>query len=168
MIKSIVLAGGCFWGVEKFFSLIDGVTHTEVGYVNGNKDNATYEEVCKHNTGHAEAIKVDYDTTKVNLLELLDFYYKVIDPTSLNKQGNDTGVQYRTGIYSNDSEDRAVAQDSLALLQKSYKDPIVVEVTTLDNYSKAEDLHQDYLNKNPEGYCHLNQEHFKLASKKSN
>ena len=166
MIKSITLAGGCFWGVEKFFSLIDGVTYTETGYVNGNKSDVTYEEVCKHNTGHAEAIKVDYDTSKVTLLELLDFYYKVIDPTTLNKQGNDTGVQYRTGIYSNDSEDRTVAQDSLALLQKSYKDPIVVEVTTLDNYTKAEDLHQDYLNKNPNGYCHLTQEHFNLASKK--
>lgn len=166
MIKSITLAGGCFWGVEKFFSLIDGVTYTETGYVNGNKSDTTYEEVCKHNTGHAEAIKVDYDSTKVTLLELLNFYYKVIDPTTLNKQGNDTGVQYRTGIYSNDTEDRSVAKESLAQLQKSYKDPIIVEVTTLDNYTKAEDLHQDYLNKNPEGYCHLTQEHFNLASKK--
>lgn len=166
MTKSIVFAGGCFWGVEKFFSLIDGVTHTEVAYVNGNTSHPSYKEVCTLNTGHTEAIKVEYDSTKITLLELLEFYYKVVDPTSLNKQGNDVGQQYRTGIYSNDPEDIILAKESLTQLQKSYKNPIVIEVTTLENYTKAEDYHQNYLNKNPNGYCHLTQEHFQLASKK--
>lgn len=161
--KRIILAGGCFWGVEKFFSLLNGVTHTETAYVNGEIQNPSYEQVCNDNTNHAEAILVEYDNHIISLKEILEYFYQIIDPTSINKQGNDTGPQYRTGIYYEDPLDKTIIQDSLDQLQHHYTKKIAIELAPLQNYTKAEDHHQQYLNKNPDGYCHLTEEHFNIA-----
>lgn len=162
--KEIVLAGGCFWGVEKYFELINGVTHTDVGYANGTTGNSTYREVCSGQTGFAEAVRIKYDPDVVSLPFLLQMYYQVIDPTSLNKQGNDIGTQYRTGIYYADHADLAVISDSISELQTHYAKPIAIEVEPLRNYYLAEEYHQDYLDKNPNGYCHIPQSAFAAAA----
>lgn len=161
--KTIYLAGGCFWGVEKYFSLIPGVAETETGYANGSTDNPTYQQVTRQNTGHAETVKVVYDPHKVSLPFLLEKYYDVIDPVSVNKQGNDTGVQYRTGIYYTDKADRPVIEASLKALQSRYNQPLAIELQPLARYSRAEEYHQDYLGKNPGGYCHIPQSKFDEA-----
>ncbi|WP_227020120.1 peptide-methionine (R)-S-oxide reductase MsrB [Sinanaerobacter chloroacetimidivorans] len=161
--KEIYLAGGCFWGLQKFLDEISGVLETEVGYANGRTQCPTYEAVCYSNTGHAETVKVIYDSAVLSLTRLLSLYYKVIDPTALNRQGHDVGSQYRTGIYYVDPEDQPVIRQSLDLLQKEYQKPIAVELKPLENYSPAEEYHQKYLNKNPGGYCHIGAEHFDLA-----
>lgn len=155
--SEIYLAGGCFWGVEKYFALIDGVKDTDVGYANGNINNPTYKDVVTGKTGFAETVKVIYDPNIVSLNFLLDMYYKVIDPTSLNKQGNDRGTQYRTGIYYTNPDDKKIIASSLNKLSKNYRKPIVVENLPLKNYYSAETYHQDYLDKNPNGYCHIPQ-----------
>lgn len=165
MKKTIYLAGGCFWGVEKYISLIPGVMKTEVGYANGNTERPTYEQVCCHNTGHAETVKVVYDDSLLPLRELLSRFFEVIDPTSLNKQGNDVGKQYRTGIYFTHPEDNAVIQEALVNLQAKYHKSIAVEAAPLDNYHSAEDYHQEYLNKNPGGYCHIPTQKFVRAQR---
>lgn len=155
MNKTIFLAGGCFWGVEKYLSLIPGVLKTEAGYANGKTQRPTYQQVCCHNTGHAEAVKVTYDETKLSLRELLARFFEVIDPTSVNRQGNDKGVQYRTGIYYTQQEEKEEILEVLKHLQTRYDMPVVVEAEPLDNYYPAEEYHQKYLDKNPEGYCHI-------------
>lgn len=155
MIREIYFAGGCFWGTEKYFDLIAGVVETEVGYANGKTENPTYEEVCKDNTGHAETVKVVYDDQSVGLKFLLEMYYKVIDPTSLNRQGGDTGPQYRTGIYYTREEDLGIINKSILALQDMYEEEIQIEVLPLNNYYMAEEYHQKYLDKNPSGYCHI-------------
>lgn len=162
-MKTIYLAGGCFWGVEKYFSLLPGVIATEVGYANGTSLTPTYEEVCRGNTGHAEAVKVEYNPTVISLPFLLQKYYDVIDPVSVNRQGNDKGTQYRTGIYYVDAADRAVIEMSLKELQKKYKEPIAVELMPLTHFFPAETYHQDYLDKNPGGYCHISRARFEEA-----
>ncbi|MCD4711805.1 MAG: bifunctional peptide-methionine (S)-S-oxide reductase MsrA/peptide-methionine (R)-S-oxide reductase MsrB [Clostridiales bacterium] len=154
-LREIYLAGGCFWGVEAYMERIPGVYEVTSGYANGTTENPTYEEVIYDDTGHAETVHVTYDSSKVDLTTLLVYYFKVIDPTSLNKQGNDRGEQYRTGIYYVDDEDLKVIQTVMAEEQKKYDKDIVVEVMPLDNYALAEDYHQDYLTKNPNGYCHI-------------
>lgn len=154
-MSEIYLAGGCFWGTEKYFSSIHGVTSTEVGYANGNTKNPTYEEVCHNHTGHAETVHIRYDSSILPLEFLLDLYYEVIDPTSLNRQGGDIGTQYRTGIYYTDEKDLPVIQKSLQRLQSCYAEPLQVEVQPLENFSPAEEYHQNYLDKNPQGYCHI-------------
>jgi methionine-S-sulfoxide reductase len=164
-LKDIYLAGGCFWGVEKYFSLIKGVKSTEVGYANGNTENPTYQDVCKNNTGHAETVKVTYDKTEVTLEFILGMYYDVIDPTSVNKQGGDEGVQYRTGIYFTDDEDGKIIKDSVNELSNKYDEPIVIEILPLENFYLAEEYHQDYLDKNPTGYCHIGAHKFDKAKK---
>lgn len=163
MIKEIYLAGGCFWGVEKYLSLLPGVVSTEAGYANGKTLHPTYEEVCYEDTGHAEAVKVEYDDKKTSLSELLENFYKVIDPTSKNKQGPDIGKQYRTGIYFSDPYDIHVIELSLRELQEKYEKPLAIEVLPLQNYYKAEGYHQDYLDKNPNGYCHISPKMFEFA-----
>ncbi|MDR2167478.1 MAG: peptide-methionine (S)-S-oxide reductase MsrA [Clostridiales bacterium] len=155
MKKEIYLAGGCFWGVEKYFSLVPGVLEVEVGYANGHTKNPTYEEVCVGNTGFAEAVYVVYDGEQTDLGALLENFYRIIDPTTLNRQAGDVGSQYRTGIYFTDPAEKAAIAASLAELQKQYDAPIVVENLPLSNYYKAEEYHQKYLEKNPEGYCHI-------------
>lgn len=154
-MATIYLAGGCFWGTEKYLSLIRGVIQTEVGYANGNTENPTYEQVCYENTGHAEAIKVEYDDKKISLSFLLDLFYQSIDPTSINRQGGDRGMQYRTGIYYENDADLTKIEQSISRLQNSYEKPIAIEVVPLKNYTKAESYHQKYLDKNPHGYCHI-------------
>lgn len=151
--KTIYLAGGCFWGVEAYFKTIDGIVDTEVGYANGNRDKTFYEIV--NITGHAETVKITYDSEKISLEKILEYYYYVIDPTSINKQGNDRGSQYRTGIYSEDEEDLNFAKNFLKEKQKTESEKIQVEVEKLKNFVVAEDYHQDYLEKNPNGYCHI-------------
>lgn len=158
--KVIYLAGGCFWGTEKYMSLIKGVVDTEVGYANGKTQNPTYEDVCRRNTGHAETVRVVYNPEEIPLEDLLKLFYRVIDPTAVNRQGNDIGTQYRTGIYYVDKEDEAIIRASLDELQKKYKEPLAVELMDLQNFYVAEDYHQDYLDKNPSGYCHISQAEF--------
>lgn len=162
-MKTIILAGGCFWGVEKFFSLIRGVIRTEACYVNGNTDHTSYEEISQ--SGFAEGVMIQYDPSVIPLSELLTFYYQVIDPTSLNKQGNDKGLQYRTGIYYQDQTDFSEIEKSLKNLQFSYNEKIVVEVEPVKNLVVAEKYHQKYLDKNPNGYCHLGKDIFAMAQK---
>ncbi len=161
--KVIYLAGGCFWGTEKYLSGIKGITKTDVGYANGNTENPTYEEVCHNNTGHAETVRVVYDPEVINLSFLLTLYYDVINPISVNKQGADTGTQYRTGIYYVDDKDIEVIKDSIAQLQKKYDKPVAIEVLPLKNYYLAEEYHQKYLDKNPNGYCHIGADKFDKA-----
>ncbi len=157
--KTIYLAGGCFWGLEAYFAQIDGVLDAESGYANGPVakgavQNPSYEQVCR-GSGHAETVKLLYDPAKISLADLLQYYFRVVDPTSLNKQGNDRGVQYRTGVYYTDETERPLIEAALAAEQKKYEKPLVVEVEPLRDYIPAEDYHQDYLRKNPGGYCHI-------------
>lgn len=159
----IYLAGGCFWGTQKYVSLIKGVFQTEVGYANGNTENPTYEQVCYENTGHAEVVKVEYNDKIISLSFLLELFYQSIDPTSINRQGGDRGVQYRTGIYYENDADLPIIQQSISSLQNFYDKPIAIEVTPLENYSKAEPYHQNYLDKNPQGYCHIGRREFEKA-----
>ena len=155
MQKEIYLAGGCFWGVEKYVSLLPGVVDTQVGYANGRTRHPTYEQVCRENTGHAETVRVVYDTDATTLSDLLDRFYEVIDPTLRDRQGHDTGTQYRTGVYYTDPGDLEVIRQSIARLQRQYDRPVVTQVLPLENYDPAEEYHQDYLDKNPGGYCHI-------------
>jgi peptide-methionine (S)-S-oxide reductase len=157
-MKEIIFAGGCFWGVEAYFNTIDGVIKTKVGYANGETENPTYKEVCENNTGFAEACYIQYDENKVNLERLLDAYWKVVDPTILNRQGHDVGTQYRTGIYYLDEEALNTILVSKDAEQKKYKDSIVTEIVPLKNFFDAEEYHQKYLDKNPNGYCHISKE----------
>ncbi|MDR2368300.1 MAG: peptide-methionine (S)-S-oxide reductase MsrA [Deltaproteobacteria bacterium] len=161
--KTIALAGGCFWGVERYLSLIPGVIETEVGYANGNTENPTYHDVCGGDTGFAEAVMVTYDASVLGLSELLDLFYRIIDPTSVNKQGNDTGPQYRTGVYYLDPADRPIIHGSLVLLGESLDRPLAVQGGKLKNFYSAEAYHQKYLDKNPGGYCHIPEASFEAA-----
>ncbi len=154
-IKEIYFAGGCFWGTEHLFQLVRGVVETEVGYANGKIKNPTYEQVISHTTGFAEAVKVKYDADQVNLPLLIDLFFKSIDPTTIDRQGNDIGDNYRSGIYSTDPETENIVKTEVAKLAKNYSQPVVVETIPLINFYKAEDYHQDYLDKNPGGYCHI-------------
>ncbi len=155
-LKEIYLAGGCFWGLETYMSRIYGVKDASSGYANGLTKNPTYKDVSYNGSGHAETVKVVYDATIIDLDTLLRYYFRVIDPTSVNKQGNDVGSQYRTGIYYTDEMEKSIIEGRLALLQKQYDKPLAIEVAKLDNFYLAEDYHQDYLEKNPNGYCHIN------------
>ncbi len=159
----IYFAGGCFWGTEHFFKQVDGVIATEVGFANGRTDNPTYKEVVQKNTGYAETVKVTYDAEKLDLNLLLDLYFLTIDPTSINKQGNDIGDQYRTGIYYTSEQQLPLIRQRIDKEAAKHARPIAVEVTPLKKYYKAEEYHQDYLDKNPGGYCHINPALFKVA-----
>jgi peptide methionine sulfoxide reductase msrA/msrB len=163
-MSEIYLAGGCFWGLEKYMASIPGVISTQVGYANGRTANPSYEEVCYANTGHAETVKVEYDPKLLGLEFLLDLYYEVIDPLAVNRQGPDIGAQYRTGIYYLDKNDRPLIEASLDRLQKKYNMPIAIELKELENFYPAEEYHQKYLDKNPGGYCHIGRKHFERAA----
>ena len=154
-MKVIYLAGGCFWGVEEYFSRIEGVVDTDVGYANGKTDKPTYKQVCTGLTGHVETTYVKYDENIVSLEHLLERFFRIIDPTALNRQGGDIGNQYRTGIYYTDEADLDVIKTVLNEEQLKYDKPIVTEVKELSYFYYAEDYHQDYLKKNPGGYCHV-------------
>lgn len=154
-MREIVLAGGCFWGVEEYMSRIHGVIETKVGYANGMKENPSYEQVCTCTTGHAEACYIKYDENILSLEKLLDRFWTIIDPTILNRQGNDRGSQYRTGILYMDEKDIDTIIKSKSNEQKNYKKDIVTEIEPLKCFYEAEQYHQKYLKKNPQGYCHI-------------
>lgn len=151
--KTIYLAGGCFWGVEGYFQRINGIYETTTGYANGKTENTSYRELSA--TDHAETVKVDYDKSKISLEEILLHYFRIIDPKSVNKQGNDIGRQYRTGIYFVDDADQRVI-DKIMKFEREKHGEIAVEVSPLMHFVDAEGYHQDYLLNNPEGYCHIN------------
>ena len=169
MTKEIYLAGGCFWGTEHYFKQIQGVTETEVGFANGHTQNPTYKEVYTDTTGFAETVRVRYNPEVVSLEFLLQMFFKAIDPTSLNKQGHDEGTRYRTGVYYAPDTDAATVE----LLRQVFKEQqqalepgqkLAVELLPLKNFYRAEEYHQDYLDKNPTGYCHLTPALFRLAA----
>lgn len=163
-MAEIYLAGGCFWGAEKYLASIHGVSATEVGYANGKTANPTYEDVCRRDTGHAETVRVVYDPAVLPLGFLLSVFYDAIDPTSVNRQGNDRGVQYRSGIYYTDPADLPVIRQSLEALGQTLDKPVAVEVAPLENFYAAEEYHQKYLDKNPGGYCHISPGKFQHAA----
>lgn len=155
-MKEIYLAGGCFWGTEAFFQRLPGVIDTETGYANSVIDSPTYEEVCAGEADAAEAVRIEYDPDIIGLPLLLEAYFSTIDPTSVNRQGNDIGRQYRTGIYWTDPSDAPVVESAIDELKKGLGAPVAIEVGPLRNFWDAEPYHQDYLQKNPFGYCHIN------------
>ncbi|MBQ7554497.1 MAG: peptide-methionine (S)-S-oxide reductase MsrA [Bacteroidaceae bacterium] len=163
--KEIYLAGGCFWGTEHFIKQIEGVISTETGFANGHVENPSYKLVYTDTTGHAETVKVVYDADRLSLEFLIQLYFKAIDPTSLNKQGEDEGTRYRTGIYYVTDEDLPVIMKVFNEIALQYDQPLAVEVLPLKNYYPAEEYHQDYLDKNPNGYCHLSPALFEMARK---
>ena len=163
-VATIYLAGGCFWGVEKYMSSVHGVVDAEAGYAQGVTESPTYRDVTTGKTGYTETVRVEYDPAVAPLPFLLDLFYEAIDPTSLNRQGNDVGTQYRSGIYYSDPADRPVIERSLAGLQERFDDPIVVEAEPLKSYTPAEEYHQDYLDKTPGGYCHIDRGLFEKAA----
>ena len=152
---TIYLAGGCYWGVEKYMSCLKGVLETEVGFANGNTHAPTYQQVRYENTGHAETVRVVYAPEVLPLKALLRLFYKIIDPTMLDQQGEDVGHQYRTGVYYTEAADEAVIRASLEELAASFDQPIGVEALPLEHFYSAEEYHQKYLDKNPGGYCHV-------------
>jgi peptide-methionine (S)-S-oxide reductase len=154
--ESITLGGGCFWCTEAVFDRVQGVVDVESGYCNGQTLNPTYEQVCSGRTGHVEVVKVAFDPALISLREVLEIFFVVHDPTTLNRQGNDVGTQYRSGIYTTSDAQKEVAQGVIREIteSKTYKSPIVTEVVPLANYSTAEAYHQDYFLNNPnQGYC---------------
>jgi peptide-methionine (S)-S-oxide reductase len=155
-LQTLVLGGGCFWCTEAVFKEVRGVVDVESGYSNGQAQQPTYEEVCTGRTGHAEVVKLTYDPSQVSTRQLLEIFFVVHDPTQLNRQGNDVGTQYRSGIYFTTPEQQQVAEDMLRTIgqEKLFGRPVVTEVQPLANYSPAEDYHQDFFEKNPtQGYC---------------
>jgi len=155
MEKAIYLAGGCFWGVERYYQLLEGILDTEVGYANGNFANPTYEDLKAHRASHVETVKVVYDEEKIQLTQLLEHLFRIINPFTVDHQGGDYGHQYRTGIYYIEEEDKKIIQEFITNEQRKYKQKIRVEVEKLNHFYKAEDYHQNYLKKNPFGYCHV-------------
>ncbi|TVP96025.1 MAG: peptide-methionine (S)-S-oxide reductase [Acholeplasmatales bacterium] len=154
-MKTIVFAGGCFWGVEAYFKLVEGVVDTEVGYIDGRKPHPTYEEVCA-GIGHAEAVWVKYDENVVTLVTLLNHLFNIVDPTLRNRQGPDIGVQYRTGLYNFTAEEVPMIENYLVELAKQYTRKVHIDVKQTATFYPAEAYHQDYLDKNKNGYCHVN------------
>ena len=154
-MKEIYLAGGCFWGTEHYFKQIRGVVDTEPGYANGTLENPSYKQVKTGTTGFAETVHITYDPEQVSLDLLLELYFKSIDPLSLNQQGEDIGTQYRTGVYYVDNEDLTAIRNAFEKEQSKHERPLAVELLPLKNFYTAEEYHQDYLDKNPGGYCHI-------------
>ena len=154
MKKEIYLAGGCFWGTQKFFDQFAGVLETEVGYANGPSENPGYPDVCA-GSGHAETVRIVYDDTVISLSQLLEYYFLTIDPLSYHRQGMDKGIQYRTGIYYTDAADLPELEAAYAEEQAKYRRKLEVELLPLENFWPAEEYHQKYLDKNPGGYCHI-------------
>ena len=174
--RTIYLAGGCFWGTQKFFDQFHGVVSTEVGYANGPDDvnspddknspasAPTYQDVC-NNSGHAETVRIDYDDSVLSLTVLLNYYFLVIDPLSVNKQGGDVGIQYRTGIYYTSEEQLPEIEAVYREQEEKAGAKLAVELEPLRNFYSAEEYHQKYLDKNPGGYCHIPARYFHLQSK---
>lgn len=163
-METIYLAGGCFWGMQKFFDQFDGVTGTEVGYANGPDKAPSYEDVC-NDSGHAETVKIDFNESRISLVKLLNFYFMVIDPVSVNKQGGDRGVQYRTGIFYTDEAQLPAIRSVYDREQEKAGKELAVLVEPLKNFYSAEEYHQKYLEKNPGGYCHIPAAYFRMEKK---
>ena len=155
IMKRIYLAGGCFWGMQRFLDGAEGVTKTEVGYANGRTDRPTYQEVKSQTTGYAETVKADYDERVLPTERLVRRFLEVIDPFAVNRQGEDEGEQYRTGIYFENEEDRRIAEEEVRKVEEASGRKCAVEVAPLSNYWTAEEYHQKYLEKHPNGYCHI-------------
>lgn len=154
--KTIYLAGGCFWGVERYFQRLGrGILETESGYANGTTKDPSYRDVCRGDTGYAETVRLVFDEAIFSVDDILAHFFRIIDPTTRDRQGNDIGDQYRPGVYFVDAEDFPVICDYIDRRRKDFKQAIVIEVLPLDNFYSAEDYHQDYLVKNPSGYCHV-------------
>ena len=162
-MKTIYLAGGCFWGVQEYFSMLHGVISVEAGYANGAKENPTYEEVKSGKYGFVETVRIEYNPYHITLTKLLEHFLRFTDPYSINKQGEDEGIQYRSGVYFKNTKEASVIKEYFnSILNKDYK----IEVKRLKNYYPAEEYHQDYLKKNPNGYCHINLHLIKSIEKK--
>lgn len=161
---TIYLAGGCFWGLQKFFDQFGGVIRTEAGYANGPDTAPSYQDVCR-NSGHAETVRVDYDDKEMDLEELLEYYFMVIDPLAVNRQGNDVGIQYRTGIYYTDERQLPAIQKVFRMEQKKVGMALAVSVEPIRNFFPAEEYHQKYLDKNPGGYCHIPRSFFSMEDR---
>lgn len=161
-MKTIYFAGGCFWGTQKYFDQFNGVTRTEVGYANGPAEAPSYQDVCS-DSGHAETVLVEFDENVISLEKLIRYYFLVIDPTSVNRQGHDVGIQYRTGIYYDDPGMLETIRKAYDEEEKIVGAPLAVEVKSLENFYTAEEYHQKYLDKNPAGYCHIPAKFFTLA-----
>lgn len=153
MKKIIYLAGGCFWGVEAYYQQLKGVLNTAVGYANGNIKNPSYQDLLQGIATHAETVKIEYDSLIITLEQLLEHFLRFVNPYSLNRQGNDIGIQYRSGVYFTSADDKLIIQN---YFQSRLDDTHKIEVTTLIDFYLAEEYHQDYLIKNPNGYCHVN------------
>ena len=160
-MQTIYLAGGCFWGLQKYFDQFDGVCETEVGYANGPGRAPSYEEVCR-DSGHAETVKIVYDEARIGTEALLDLYFAVIDPLSVNRQGHDSGIQYRTGIFYPDEALLSAIRAVYAREEAKAGQKLAVVVEPLKNFWSAEEYHQKYLEKNPGGYCHIPDRYFHL------
>lgn len=154
-LHTLYLAGGCFWGLEAYLKRLPGVRATVVGYANGSTENPSYRDVCNWNTGHAETVAVTYDRHVLPTDLLLDAFFDVVDPTALNRQGNDRGTQYRSGVYWSEEADVPAIEAALRRQQARFDKPVVTEAEPLDGFWPAETYHQDYLGKNPDGYCHI-------------
>ncbi len=156
-LEVAVLAGGCFWGVQELINDLEGVVTSEVGYTGGHLENPTYEDICRGDTGHAEAIKIEFDPKLLSFDKLLDFFFTMHDPTTVNQQGNDRGTQYRSAIFYTNEAQNSAAQKAIQRAQTSglWKSPVVTELVPASEFFSAEGFHQDYLKKNPGGYsCH--------------
>lgn len=152
--ETITLGGGCFWCLEAVYEKVDGVEAVESGYANGEVDRPSYEQVCTGRTGHAEVVRVSFDPARITLREILEIFFVIHDPTTLNRQGNDVGTQYRSGIYVHDAQQEQVAREVLAEVNAQHGGRAVTEVVPVQNYSRAEDYHQHYFERNPnQGYC---------------
>ncbi|MEO7106369.1 MAG: peptide-methionine (S)-S-oxide reductase MsrA [Rhodoferax sp.] len=155
-LQTITLGGGCFWCTEAVYVQVKGVVDVESGYSNGQASNPSYEDVCTGSTGHTEVVKLVYDPAQISTREVLEIFFTIHDPTTLNRQGNDTGTQYRSGVYFSNSEQQAMALEVIAEMRASgiYTHPIVTEVVPVNNYWPAEAYHQDFFERNPDqGYC---------------
>ena len=161
-MKTIWLAGGCFWGMQKYFDQFDGIIETEVGYANGPDKAPTYQDVC-HDSGHAETLRIAYDENRISLEQILEDYFLVIDPLSVNRQGHDEGIQYRTGIYYTDEGQLPEIRKVYGREEEKAGAKLAVAVEPLKNFFSAEEYHQKYLNKNPGGYCHIPKSFFNMG-----
>ena len=159
--QEIFLAGGCFWGMQKYFDQFDGILETEVGYANGPDRQPTYREVC-NDSGHAETLRIVFDPVIINLKKILEYYFLVIDPVSVNRQGHDEGIQYRTGIFYTDDRQLDVIREVFDRVQTEYSERLAVLTEPVRNFFSAEEYHQKYLDKNPGGYCHIPSKFFSM------
>jgi len=153
-MEQIILAGGCFWGVQYYFDHVPGVVSTTAGYTGGTTENPTYEDVCSHTTGHAEAVLIEYDTAKVSTETIIKQFFRMHDPTQLNRQGPDVGDNYRSAIYYVTDEQKEIAEKVIGATQEHLKEPIVTQLEPAGPFYRAEDYHQKYTEKTGRGACH--------------